>query len=372
MKQQPTRLARAAGFSLVELLLALALGLLVVTGIVQLFVGNSQTYNVLNGQARMQESARFALDFISRAARSAGYFGCAVEQTNRVWGLVGSPELLPEFNVTRIVEGHDGVAGGVWNPSLTSLPRNGVNAYDPGGTNVGIDTSDIVEGTDVLVLRGMQRPGQRLAEVLQPDGNPVVIAPGGDPGFGVDDIVMVGNCEQAAVFRITGMPIAGDEATLLYDLGAGLHSNAAQVASPTGPTVDFTMSFIGRSYGPESLVGRIESTYFYIAEGAGGTVQGTAPLSLWQKVGRSAPVELIQGVEDLQVLYGVDTSDDGIVNANQYVTFDDLPVGTEASDVVALRVSVTVSSVDAVADGQVLRRTFGKTILLRNADPEAA
>ena len=63
----------ARGFSLIELMLALALGLVVVTGIVQLFIGNSQTYTVLNGQSRLQENARFGFEFITQAARSAGY-----------------------------------------------------------------------------------------------------------------------------------------------------------------------------------------------------------------------------------------------------------------------------------------------------------
>ena len=47
-------------------------GVIVTAGIVQLFVSNDQTYTLLTGQARMQESARFALDFISRSARDAG------------------------------------------------------------------------------------------------------------------------------------------------------------------------------------------------------------------------------------------------------------------------------------------------------------
>ena len=42
-------------------------------------------------------------------------------------------------------------------------------------------------------------------------GNPVVTAPGGDPGFGVDDVVLVANCEQAAMFRVTGMNVAGND-----------------------------------------------------------------------------------------------------------------------------------------------------------------
>ena len=82
---------RTAGFSLIELMLALALGVVVTSGIVQLFVGNNQTYTLLTGQSRMQESARYALDFIARSARMSGYFGCDPENDkiynslNGVW-----------------------------------------------------------------------------------------------------------------------------------------------------------------------------------------------------------------------------------------------------------------------------------------------
>lgn len=362
--------SRSGGFSLVELMLALALGLVVVTGIVQLFVGNSQTYRVLNGQARMQENARFAMEFISRAARSAGYYGCAPETANIVRGLRGNWNAIPEFDMTQMVQGYNGNDDGSWSPTLSTLPRTtggvNVNVYLPGN---GIDTTTIEPGTDVLVFRAMQRPGQQLTQVLQPTGNPVVTAPGGDPGFGVNDVVLVGNCEQAAMFRVTGMNVAGDEATLLHATSAGgsLYENADQIESPTG-LIPFTLSFLGRSYGQDANVGALETTYFYVAPGLGEDDQGNPPSALWQKVGSAPPVELVQGVEDLEVLFGVDTTlNDGTANANQYVDFDAVP---DPNQVISLRVSVTVNSVDSVDGGNPLSRTFSKTLLLRNATPE--
>ena len=189
---------RQKGFSLVELLLALGLGLVVVTGIVQLFIGNSQTSALIGGQARLQENARFAFDFLSRAARHAGYFGCSPEPQNIVNGLVGNFNLIPEYDITQFVAGHEGNGDATWTPALTSLP-GGV----PGNTNDSpagdIDTAVIAPGTDVLIFRNLQEPGQRLTQTLQPLADPVVTAPGGNPGFGVGDIVMVADCEQAVV-----------------------------------------------------------------------------------------------------------------------------------------------------------------------------
>jgi len=358
--------ARTRGFSLVELLLALVLGLVVVTGIVQLFIGNSQTYNVLNGQARLQENARFALELVARAARQAGYFGCANSRENLAWALTNAnatnANFVPEFDVTRPVQGVDNVVDA---GSLGGYPTQAANSFDLAN---GIDADTVTPGTDVLAVRSLETPGWRLAEELFPTG------PNSNPRIAdttdiqVDDIVMVANCEQAAVFRVTGMPAAGAGMVELDRavVGGGLFDNQTAVISE-----------IGRTYQEDALVGRVSSTFFFIAEGSGTTnipdVNGdpSAPLALWQKVGPNPPVELVQGVEDLQVLYGIDTTDDGVSNANEYVTANQLDLDPpEQTNVVSLRIAVTANSVDAVTeDGDVLRRTFNKTVVLRNANP---
>jgi len=360
----------ATGFSLVELLLALALGLVVVTGIVQLFVGNSQTYAVLSGQARMQENGRFALEFIARSARSAGFFGCARDPQTLVRGLTGGWNLIPEVDVTQPVVGYDGLAGGNWAPALTSLPRSEAVDTNVRFAGAGIDTRLIEPGTDVLAFRGLRSPGSRLTQVLQPDGSPVVAAPGPDSAIAAGDIIMIANCEQAAVVRVTGVNNpSGDEATLQLAIGTGepLFQNAPSVLSPIG-MVPFTLSLLGRSYGEDALVGTIDSSFFFIAPGLGEDNAGQPPLALWQKSGTDAPVELVQGVEDLQVLFGIDTTtNDGIANANRYVTAANVP---DPSQIVSARVSITANSVDAVDNGNLMRRTFSKTFQLRNANPE--
>ena len=61
-----------AGFSLLELLIAMTLGLLLVVGIGTIFVGSNQSYNVQEENSRIQESGRYALDIIGRSLRQAG------------------------------------------------------------------------------------------------------------------------------------------------------------------------------------------------------------------------------------------------------------------------------------------------------------
>lgn len=61
------------GMSIVELLVAMALGLLLLGGILQVFLSSRQTYSANEAMGRMQENGRFALEFIARSARLAGY-----------------------------------------------------------------------------------------------------------------------------------------------------------------------------------------------------------------------------------------------------------------------------------------------------------
>ncbi|MFB3103489.1 MAG: PilW family protein, partial [Pseudomonadales bacterium] len=56
----PCKAKRRTGFSLVELMISLALGVVVAAGLVQLFVDSARTYTLVSGQSRMQESARYA------------------------------------------------------------------------------------------------------------------------------------------------------------------------------------------------------------------------------------------------------------------------------------------------------------------------
>jgi type IV pilus assembly protein PilW len=363
---------RQRGLSLVELLLALALGLIVVTGIVQLFVGNSQTYGLINGQSRMQENARYSMEFISRAARNSGFFGCAPEADNVVRGLRGNWANIPEFDLTQTVQGFNGNADGTWTPALTTLPRTeGASNFNVHTEGNGIDTNEIAVETDVLVLRSVGGQSQQLTEVLQPTAEPKITAPGGDSDFEAGDIIFISDCEQGAMARVTNVVPGADEATLqLATTAAGsFFENPDTIEGPTG-FVPFTLSFLGRSYGAETTVGAVETTIFFIAPSAGVDNQGNTPNALWQKAGTDGPVELVQGVDDLQVRYGIDTTlADGIANANQYVEFDAVP---DVNQIVSIRVTVAVNSIDAVTDdGQRLERTFSKTISMRNANPEA-
>ncbi|WP_022961216.1 PilW family protein [Halopseudomonas pelagia] len=73
----PWRLGiRPAGFGLVELLIALALGLVLVLGVVQVFLASKQTFMVQRSAAILQEDARYLLGRLSRELRMLNMYGC--------------------------------------------------------------------------------------------------------------------------------------------------------------------------------------------------------------------------------------------------------------------------------------------------------
>ncbi|NBA96436.1 PilW family protein [Pseudomonas sp. R5(2019)] len=67
---------RSRGFGLVEVMVAMLLGLIVVLGITQIFIAAKNTYLAQNASARLQEDARFAFSKMIQELRMVGMFGC--------------------------------------------------------------------------------------------------------------------------------------------------------------------------------------------------------------------------------------------------------------------------------------------------------
>ena len=66
---------KQAGISVVEMLVALALGLILVLGVVQLFTSSKRTYQIQDAAARLQEDGRYVLTRMSQELRMGGMFG---------------------------------------------------------------------------------------------------------------------------------------------------------------------------------------------------------------------------------------------------------------------------------------------------------
>jgi prepilin-type N-terminal cleavage/methylation domain-containing protein len=73
---------RQDGFSLIEVMLALVLGLILTGGAISLFIANKQSYRMAEALARIQETGRYAIDAVGEDLRMAGHAGCAPRDAN--------------------------------------------------------------------------------------------------------------------------------------------------------------------------------------------------------------------------------------------------------------------------------------------------
>lgn len=355
------------GFTIVEAMIGLALSSAIILGVSQLFAANSQTYHLLAGQSMMQESGRFALGAMARSVQSAGYRGCFSSNESLYKTF---PTTLPyEYDIGKPIVGFDGKTTD-WLPAIAGrLPKSDsptANVY-PGGT--GIDHSKIQQTTDIFTSNYLPEKHHQLASVITPATAPVSVTTT-NFDFAAGELVMIHDCEKQTVFLLTA--ISGN--ALAHTTGGGSIYANAQAALPA----------FGDFETDDSYVSPIVSETYFIAPSNSTNKSGQQILSLWRKTGINAPVELVAGIEDLQVEYGVDTTADRI--PNRYVTAD----GINATDtIVALRLTVVANSVDEVGgtstpthgcgaspagqycipgtnvDG-LLRRTSSQTIALQN------
>ena len=379
-----------SGLSLVEAMIAMLIGSVIMVGVVQLLVANSETHKLMMGQSRMQESARFSLDFIARTVRQAGYRGC-FSSNAALHTTIDPPAALPyEYDLRFGVQGYDASGANLWTPMLTNLPQTTSGGVDTNiyyqslgtdtltaqgqGQNNGIDIGAIVSGTDVLTVRNMdQQDIEARIGILVGANDPIVVqVPPDGLNLLVNHMAVIHDCEKATIFRVTSVandtPVA-NQMTIGHDTA---DVDAVRNSINTLALRNF--------FGVDGAVTAIQSYTYFIAPGTGQNAQGATPLSLWRKTGLTAPIELVEGVEDLQILYGVSTDDD--ITPNQYVAANSV---ADWKDVTTIRITVVVNSVDDVGGTSVptqtcavqtcipdvnydglIRRSFTQTIKLRN------
>lgn len=61
------------GFTLVEIMIALSISVLLITGVVQLYLSTNDGFRRSDAYARLQENGRFSLDLLTHSIRLAGY-----------------------------------------------------------------------------------------------------------------------------------------------------------------------------------------------------------------------------------------------------------------------------------------------------------
>lgn len=85
---------RQAGLSLVELMIAMVLGLFLIAGALTVYAETKRTYRYHDGLAQIQEQTRFSVFFLTRNVRVAGFPGDNAPPGNRIEGTDGVTDTL--------------------------------------------------------------------------------------------------------------------------------------------------------------------------------------------------------------------------------------------------------------------------------------
>lgn len=256
----------ARGFSLVELLVALALGILVLAGVARVFINSKQGYRVQESASRMQENIRIVVDYFGRNLRLADLWGGV--EAGQV-SLIGAPVYngpggCEHAWILDTNSGIRGYAGG--NTAPLGLPAGCLSNYVPGSDALAVRYAN----PDAYVST-MQLGDSGAATALKPNGKYYLRAKIG---------------QRAVLFDVT------NDSDRLRAISAEI----------PGVAEDGVLSY------------QYQTLLFYLRNIDFG--RGPVPtLNMLRLQSDSLQAEqLVDGIEMLSFSYGIDSDDDGLVD----------------------------------------------------------
>jgi type IV pilus assembly protein PilW len=290
----PARFRSFHGFSLVELLVAMTVGIVILGGVLTVMANSKKNYSIQDSLARLQENARFSMHFLNQDIRMAGYYGCSDDlhevhnQLNRSDDDGESDDFFALFTENPI-EGLEGEA----DPDAEQW-------YPSGSVNI---PANRVSGTDAFVVRYADPNGISLVQPMpQPAAN--LFSEKSDL-LAIGDIVLLTDCESADVFQITNLNTSGQNKDEV------VHNTGGNQWPGNDP--DFTDNNsnslkLSKAYDTDSEIMKFNVMVYYI----GTDDEGRRALyrqTLKTVTSNATPTneELVDGIENMQVLYGEDT-----------------------------------------------------------------
>ena len=367
------------GLSLVELMVALALGLVLVVGVASVYLFTKTAFSRQAQLSTLQQSVRTAFEYLGSDARMVGHQGCATSSTTPLRSDLSDTAVATNFAVG--IQGYEyknPTAGaytlGSDSPADVSAASdwepNNLAAAEPKALPIADLGNALSPGSDVLVIRTVIGKPLRLTANTATAGTSIDIesVAGGKCSGGADKVSgfcagsygLIASCADARVFRVTS--IAGSKLT---------------VPAPLAPYKVFSSA--------TAEVFPYQTIAYYVRRSSSGTTT-----SLYRRVfdgqlpATEQEQELIEDVETLQVRYGRDTTaPDADGTVDDYETAE--KVG-DWSRVVTVRMSLLMRSATPVpADTKVAaaapvngvtvtfpsgsrydRRVFTTTVALRN------
>ena len=388
MNHKKLNFIQQKGLTLVELLVASALGLLLVGIIGSMYVTSVTGFRSANELSKVQENTRFALNFIQKSLRSGGYSQCG-------FGLTRDYSFLKDNYHSTVGSGlfgweYDGSdSGDTLTLTYTDLDEDSstTEITNARTANTGTLTSwlaianapeldDFVAnyspmaGSDIIAVTTEVERNDITVDELNAAADSLLVSGTGASGADAlpqGAIIKVGNCFERNIFAksntasISGVIEAiGDGSTEPNIAFSERHFPGEAFSKPWGV---YDERGLGTADDQEHIAKVYQdiTTFFFVGTGASGLPSLFRLVSecgfLFDDCEESGLVltELVEGVENLQVLYGVDmdTVRDGV--ADQFYSADEVPVvldainivedyGTNFADVVSLRLSVLMRS----------------------------
>ena len=218
------RRAGQTGFTLVELMVAVALGLFLVAIMGTIYLGSKATYRSQDAMARLQENGRFAIDTMGANLRMAGFRGClGYGKATPVVNTLNTPgATLYNFAVA---VGASRRSGSNWLPALDTAISGLAPAPDAAG--------------DVMTIRRPIGQGRALTAEMA-DAN-AMLTVSGPSAFRTGDLLMVTDCTGATVFQASAAAAGG----------------TVQHVAGTGLTPDMSTGSLGKPFLQDAVVYRM-------------------------------------------------------------------------------------------------------------------
>lgn len=330
-----------AGFSLVELMVAVLIGLMVISGLVTVFSGSRRSSLVNTTLTELQESARFAMSEMVNDIRLAGFQGCTPAASDGAPAVILAANAPTDNLQDTALTGHLIGNAGAWNPA----PPLGFTPPDQG------EVGAPVPGTYALSAQYGSQETYRI-ERMSTVFAPVELAGAStvtDMGVVPNDLVLVSDCQAANVFTVSGVTTKG------LQHAASVNRNPTSGSADSRLTATFGPRFPGDD-AQRPRVMRFIANIYYVGNTQRRDAEGQPVLALYRQslpytLASSGdvvpPVEMVEGVTNLQLRLGVQrpAPDDDV----RFVLPEN--VATTTGEVGSVELGILLESFDQILDG---------------------
>jgi type IV pilus assembly protein PilW len=331
---------RSRGFTLVELMIAMVLGLVIVGSVMAVMLANKRSYRTNEGLSQVQESARTAFELLAHDLRQADGNGCTTStRTTNV--------LTP-----RTAWWHDwfGMAG------------YDQTEADP-AVAIGTADGERVAGTDSIAMQSMDGAGLAVA-LHDPVAYRVDVATPHD--FSAGDIILLCDFDHAAIFRATAVT---GTTSVFHNNFVGTPGNCKRGLG--FPHDCATTVGDGYQFPQNAQIGRLFAVDWYIGNngrpGEGGRSLYRRRLILGAGgIPVTDPEEIVAGITDMQMQFRATGSNAIITDAS--LVPDWSVISSVLIQITALSSDTNVTTDPTVNAGRV-QRQFNYLISLRNRLP---